>query len=45
MQIEQGTLLILSATGDLGREASKFYLRISEMVAEIKKVEYPSTIS
>ena len=36
MQVEHGTFtsLVMSATGEAGRESSKFYSRLSELISE-----------
>ena len=42
MQIEHGTFtpLVFSATGGMGREASKVFRRVAEAIAEKKNTEY-----
>ena len=39
MQVERGTFtpLVMSATGGIGRESSKFYSRLSELISGKKK--------
>ena len=36
MQVEHGTFtyLVMSATGEVGRESSKFYSHLSELISE-----------
>ena len=42
MQVEYGmfTPLVISATGRMGRESSKFYLELSELISEKKGSSY-----
>ena len=42
MQVEHGsfTPLVMSATGKIGRESSKFYLRLSELISEKGERKY-----
>ena len=42
MQVEHGTFtpLVMSATGGMGRESSKFYSRLSELISEKKESSY-----
>ena len=42
MQVEYGmfTQLVISATGRMGRESSKFYLELSELIIEKKGSSY-----
>ena len=42
MQIEHGCLtpLVIPATGGMGRECQKFYVRLSEMISEERDVNY-----
>ena len=42
MQVERGTFtpLVMSATGGMGRESLKFYLRLSELISEKRDSSY-----
>ena len=42
MQVEHGTFtpLVMSATGGMGRESSKFYSRLSELISEKRESSY-----
>ena len=46
LQIEHGTFtpLVFSATGGMGREATKFYQRLAEIISEKNKADYPKTM-
>ena len=42
MQVEQGTFtpLVMPATGGMGRESSKFYSRLSELISKKRESSY-----